>query len=93
MIPPITLMQAAREMSEAMMVRRRHIDRARDLLNEDDLKGAVIYVLNCLEHVQQCDERVIRLHAECISLIEYSIKVLQLHESSKPIVIKLDDGG
>lgn len=83
----MTLMQTAEELSNALMVRARLIERARKALRGDDLQGAIVDVLNCLEHIQAHEEELLRLHAECHGLVEYCGKLLSQDAIRRPVSI------
>lgn len=85
-----SLKRTAEELSNAMMVRARLIDRARNALRGDDLHGAVIDVLNILEHVQDNEQKLFRLHSECYSLIEYCRGVLGKVVEREPMSIVIE---
>ncbi len=89
---PMTIMQTAEELSNALMVRARLIERARKALRGDDLQGAIVDILNCLEHVQDHEQRFLRLHAECHGLIEYAGKVLADELARRPVPIVVGAG-
>ena len=67
----------AEELHAAIVIRARLIERARESMRRGIERDALLDVLAVLDHVQAHDERLVRLHAECHSLIEHARKVLE----------------
>ena len=90
MVKSTTIPRIADELNNALVVRRALIDRARHSLRREDLAGALLDVFDVLEHLQKNDESLLRLHADCHGLIEYTLKVLERDLVARPVVVHAD---
>lgn len=76
-----------KELTEAMLIRRRLLESAKDDYDVADYDGVLRHVLQFLEHAQRNDESVVALYHECIGLTGYCAKVLERASAFGPITI------
>ncbi len=86
----MTISAALVELSNAMMVRKRLIERARQSLRENDMALAMVDVLGCLENIQDNERRLLELHAECLGMIQLCHKAVEMEVLRRPVIIKVD---
>lgn len=87
------------ELSDASMVRRQLVERARENLRQfsytlhpKDLENVIGDVLHVLESYEDHERRLLHLHAECASLIGYCQRVLrQLAEQETTAIFKITE--
>ncbi len=71
-------------------MRRDLLHRAKRELADGFLAEAIHDLLHAVEMLSNSEERVMRLHAECYSMIEHAGKILALDAMKRPVVIQLD---
>ncbi len=78
--------------------RRHHLEAAQECLNRygreapdpDILFDALLELKAVVEMLSTGEERVIRLHAECVAMIEQAGKILALDASLRPVIVKVE---
>lgn len=63
---------------------------ARERLRRGDLDGALYNVLHVVDMLSDAENRILRVHAECVSILEQGRKILELDASLRPVIVKLD---
>lgn len=87
---PSQAMQVLNEEHGRLMHRRRLLERAKDMVCTADFGEAIDMVVLALESVTDSEERVLRVHAECVAMLEQAGRILALDASLRPSVIMLD---
>lgn len=81
--------QVLEEEHHRSTARRRLLERAVDRIREGMTAHAVKDLICAVEMLNDSEDRVMRLHAECYAMIQETRKVLALDASLRPVVIRI----
>jgi hypothetical protein len=79
---------------ERSIARQRTIWEAKEAIRKGDLATADVYILRAVEMLSASEDRVMRLHAECVSMLEHAGRILTHYEATRPLVVSdVQSGG
>jgi predicted house-cleaning noncanonical NTP pyrophosphatase (MazG superfamily) len=71
-------------------VRQRLLEDVKEALRDGRVVDAVDDLIRVVEMLSDSEERVMRLHAECVAILEHGQKILALDQSLRPVIIKIE---
>lgn len=85
-----TAREVLAEEYDRSLVRQEYLEKIRKSLEGSDHEGALIYIHRVLQVLSHSEDRVMRLHAECVAMLEQAGKILELDASLRPVIVNIE---